>query len=419
MRNRNRLLWGQQIDIVEGGLDEEQVTLFVSELMSKYRVLVERQEHLLSLGALSEKAAMEGDKLVTEMKDRARREAEAEASVTISRANQRSQDMIATAKKTAQEVTRRESENILDGAHRKAHTIETEARQRAQLFVMRARAVIENDLKKEFIEVYDQLLSSLRDSLAEEHDVEARWKGKIVELWRKESLQLEGYEAVPSILAAEIARVSSLSEVKSEAKIEISREELRIKEEEVFLEASLNRSIPYEAPPVSPITGATEALAPDGESLQEAAEAAAEEIPLEVAAEKPTEKAVTEEPPKEEIRVEPEAPKVELPPALMGELNGEVDISLVPPVELSVMSKIFADLQGNSEIRILRTLGSYDKGTTVTILLESPVRLVDMLTQIPGVEIAPLSEAKKQSFLKKGARPTEAGKITIPLRTLK
>ena len=41
MRNRNRLLWGQQIDIVEGGLDEEQVTLFVSEF--------------------SEKAAMEGD----------------------------------------------------------------------------------------------------------------------------------------------------------------------------------------------------------------------------------------------------------------------------------------------------------------------------------------------------------------------
>jgi len=416
MRNRNRLLWGQQIDIVEGGLDEEQVTLFVSELMSKYRVLVERQEHLLSLGALSEKAAMEADKLVTEMKDRARREAEAEASLTISRANQRSQDMVATAKKTAQEVTRRESETILDGAHRKAHTIETEARQRAQLFVMRARAAIENDLKKEFIEVYDQLLSAVRDSLAEGHDVEARWKGKIVELWRKESLQLEGYEAVPSILAAEIARVSSRAEVKSEAKIGISREELRIKEEEVFLEASLNRSIPYEAPPVSPITGATEALAPDGESLQEAA---AEEIPLEVAAEKPTEKAVAEEPPKEEIRVEPEAPKVELPPALMGELNGEVDISLVPPVELSVMSKIFADLQGNSEIRILRTLGSYDKGTTVTILLESPVRLVDMLTQIPGVEIAPLSEAKKQSFLKKGASPTEAGKITIPLRTLK
>jgi len=394
MRNRNRLLWGQQIDIVEGGLDEEQVTLFVSELMSKYRVLVERQEHLLSLGALSEKAAMEADKLVTEMKDRARREAEAEASLTISRANQRYQDMVATAKKTAQEVTRRESETILDGAHRKAHTIETEARQRAQLFVMRARAAIENDLKKEFIEVYDQLLSAVRDSLAEGHDVEARWKGKIVELWRKESLQLEGYEAVPSILAAEIARVSSRAEVKSEAKIGISREELRIKEEEVFLEASLNRSIPYEAPPVSPITGATEALAPDGESLQEAA---AEEIPLEV----------------------PEAPKVELPPALMGELNGEVDISLVPPVELSVMSKIFADLQGNSEIRILRTLGSYDKGTTVTILLESPVRLVDMLTQIPGVEIAPLSEAKKQSFLKKGASPTEAGKITIPLRTLK
>ena len=198
MQNRTRRLWGQEINIVKGGLDEEQVVGLVGGLMAKYRALVERQEHFLSLGTLSEKAAIEGDKLAAEIKARAKGEAEADATSTVARANQRAQEMIAVANKTAQDVTRREADGILDGAHRKAHTIETEAKQRAQLFLIRARAAIENDLKGQFIQVYDQLLSALRDLLADGHDVESKWKGKIVELWRREALELESYECCQS-----------------------------------------------------------------------------------------------------------------------------------------------------------------------------------------------------------------------------
>ncbi|MBL7119196.1 MAG: hypothetical protein ISS53_00770 [Dehalococcoidia bacterium] len=391
MQNRTRRLWGQEINIVKGGLDEEQVVGLVGGLMAKYRALVERQEHFLSLGTLSEKAAIEGDKLAAEIKARAKGEAEADATSTVARANQRAQEMIAVANKTAQDVTRREADGILDGAHRKAHTIETEAKQRAQLFLIRARAAIENDLKGQFIQVYDQLLSALRDLLADGHDVESKWKGKIVELWRREALELESYEAVPSILAGEIAKASSLTG----AKIEIPQEELIAKEKEVFYEVSSKESIVpevsppeevgYEAPPAPPVPEGVDTLAP------------------------------------EEVKPEavPSEPKVELPPAYMGDLEGEIDINLVPPVELSVMSTLLASLQESPEVKILRTLGSYDKGTTITILLEEPVPLVSMLTGIPGVEIAPLTP-QKQGFLKKtAAGDKDIRKITIPLRTRK
>jgi len=406
-------LWGQEIDIVKGGLDEEQVVRFVGELMAKYRALVERQEHFLSLGTLSEKAAIEGDKLAAEIKARAKEEAEANATGTVARANQRAQEMIAVAKKTAQDVTRRETDGILDGAHRKAHSIETEAKQRAQLFLIRARAAIENDLKGQFIEVYDQLLSALRDLLADGHDVEANWKGKIVELWRREALELEAYEAVPSVLAAEMAKAASLAGVK----IEIPEEVLAAKEKEVFLEVSskedILREVPSEekvvaeSPPPPPVAGEVETLAPG-----EVGAGGEERPPQAVAEEHPAEEA--------EPKLAAPEPKVELPAAYMGDLEGEVEINLVPPVELSIMSRILGSLQEIPEVKILRTLGSYDKGTAITILLESPAPLVSILTGIPGVEIAPLTP-EKQGFLKKAAAGHEKDlrKITIPLRTRK
>lgn len=415
MQNRTRRLWGQEIDIVKGGLDEEQVVRFVGELMAKYRALVERQEHFLSLGTLSEKAAIEGDKLAAEIKARAKEEAEANATGTVARANQRAQEMIAVAKKTAQDVTRRETDGILDGAHRKAHSIETEAKQRAQLFLVRARAAIENDLKGQFIEVYDQLLSALRDLLAEGHDVEANWKGKIVELWRREALELEAYEAVPSVLAAEMAKAASLAGVK----IEIPEEVLVAKEQEVFLEVSSKEDILRE---VSPEQAAVYEVPSEEEVVAEAPPPPPVAGEVGAGGEERPPQAVAEEHPAEEAEPKLAAPepKVELPAAYMGDLEGEVEINLVPPVELSIMSKILGSLQEIPEVKILRTLGSYDKGTTITVLLESPAPLVSILTGISGVEIAALTP-EKQGFLKKAAAGHEKDlrKITIPLRTRK
>ena len=75
MQDRTRKLWGQEFDVVRGGMSEDQVVRFVNDLLRKYRVLAEQQQHLLSLGTLSEKAAVEAGKLAADIKGRAQREA--------------------------------------------------------------------------------------------------------------------------------------------------------------------------------------------------------------------------------------------------------------------------------------------------------------------------------------------------------
>ena len=150
MENRTRRLWDQEINIVNGGLDEKQVIEFISELMAKHRALVERQVHFVSLGTLSEKTAMEADKLAADIRARAKDESEIEARNIIANATQKAEEILISAKKTAQDVNRKEVDSILEAAYRKASVIDTEAKQRAQLFLIRARSVIENDLKERF-----------------------------------------------------------------------------------------------------------------------------------------------------------------------------------------------------------------------------------------------------------------------------
>ena len=82
------------------------------------------------------------------------------------------------------------------------------------------------------------------------------------------------------------------------------------------------------------------------------------------------------------------------------------------------MSKIYAELQGNPEVKILRTVGSYDKGTTITVILEKPTRLVDTLVRIPGVEVTSETTGKQGLFKKSaGGQDKTPGRVTIPLRT--
>ena len=425
MQYRTRRLWGRDIDIVEGGLDEDQVVDFVSQLMIRYRALVERQEHYLSLGTLSEKAAIEADKLAADIKARSREEAGAEATKTVARARQRAQEMIASARKSAQEVTRTETVNLLEAAHRKASVIDTEARQRAQLLLIKARAAIESDLKAQFSDVYSQLLSSLRDLLGEGHDIEAGWKGKLVELWKREPLELGAYDAVPSVLAAEITRMSGMAGTGSGAKVEISPAELAATEEEVFFEASSRETQAGEVSPAAAAGRRAGALTPEDFGVAAEQRAVSEERPPEgvgPAGEERPREGLAHEPFQEGPKVAhvPDETKVEakLPPGYEGELEGEVDISLQAPVELSVMSRIYAELQGNPEMKVLRTVGSYDKGTTITILLEKPIRLVEMLTRIPGVGIGS-GPAGRQGFLKRaiGGQERDLERITIPLKT--
>ena len=70
-----RQLWGRDFDIVKEGLDESQVAMFITELIGERDMLLQRQEHMLSLSKLAERTVAEADKLAEEIKTEAEKEA--------------------------------------------------------------------------------------------------------------------------------------------------------------------------------------------------------------------------------------------------------------------------------------------------------------------------------------------------------
>ncbi len=99
---------------------------------------------------------------------------------------------------------------------------------------------------------------------------------------------------------------------------------------------------------------------------------------------------------------------------------GEVHLAMVPPVDLTKMSELYERLQGIPEVKILRTVGSWDRGSTITVVLDKPLPLIDMLSELPGFDARPalpLSEGRlKEALGPLGSRGREARRIEIDTR---
>ncbi len=65
---------------------------------------------------------------------------------------------------------------------------------------------------------------------------------------------------------------------------------------------------------------------------------------------------------------------------------GEIEIAIATPVELKMVSKFYDYLQTVNELKILRTTGSWDQGTTITVVLGKPIPLVSIVAKMTGVK---------------------------------
>lgn len=86
--------------------------------------------------------------------------------------------------------------------------------------------------------------------------------------------------------------------------------------------------------------------------------------------------------------------------------TGEVEIEITAPVDPKVVSKLYGYLQMTPEIKFVRTTGSWDRGTTVTVVLDKPVPLLSVLSaKIPEAEASP-ERPDQDGFIKgrKGVR---------------
>lgn len=199
-----RKLWGRDFSVTAEGLEEGQVVQFVDSLLGRYEILEKQQRHYFSLGTLSEKAAIEADKAAEAIRQRARGKAEAESARVIAEAHQKSQQMLSEAKAAAREATRPEVESVLAVARRRSALIEEDAKRQAQMFFVKSRELIAEDLEHAVQQASSQLLLCVQKLNAEGHRLEAAWKDKTTEVCRSGTFELQSGDGRSPAFAAEM-----------------------------------------------------------------------------------------------------------------------------------------------------------------------------------------------------------------------
>ncbi|MBM3944237.1 MAG: hypothetical protein FJ317_01940 [SAR202 cluster bacterium] len=180
--------WGVKFSVVPQGLSEEQVVSYIEDLNSKSKALNEKERHS-SLLRLAEQTVVEAEKLATEIKDRARQQAEADAAKArdelISAAKAEAADIIKSAEDDAAErlsdakgkaneeakailtKARREAQGILEEANERVKSVESEMRLEAEFVVRRMTQNIAEGLRRTITDTTNEILPSL-DTLVSE-----------------------------------------------------------------------------------------------------------------------------------------------------------------------------------------------------------------------------------------------------------
>ncbi len=358
-----KLLWGTEFKTVKKGLDEKQVAAFVNNLIDQHKA--SQQVSAESLRSTPEPVVTDVEQMAASIKIQAQQEAEAEAERIINQAKQEVQEIklsteIATEAKLAIET---EAEDILLTVKKKTEIIETEAKQRTLLYLLKAREEIEKQIREDYKRAYSRLSSSLQDLMSEGQNIEVELKNKRTTLWESKSFELKEYEAVLLETSEESAPPSETlpAEEKIEQPVQLQEEE--VSEEKTEEPAQLQEE-------------------PAEEKVEQPVQLQEEEVPEEK----------TEEPleqhPLEEISGREETNSTQLKPADDQTLyNGEVELAIAIPVELRMISKLYNYLQTIPDMKLLRTTGSWDRGTTITVVTDKPIPLINIISKIPDVEV--------------------------------
>lgn len=128
-------LGGHEFRRVKNGLDEAQVTAFITELISERDKIAQSQDHLASLSRLAEKTVAEADRLAEQIKTEAAEQAKVESAAIINKAKEQAQQI--------------EEEKIAEAtkiANEKAEAIQVEAKKKVALLLENGRKKIQDEL---------------------------------------------------------------------------------------------------------------------------------------------------------------------------------------------------------------------------------------------------------------------------------
>lgn len=377
-RLRRRPLFGRQKAAPQDmpkrpNIQQERSTGALEELMGKYEKLLQQQQGaaqqqgVVGFSGMSRRLLDEAEREATALKSRARREAEVEAARILAEAKQQAQQHLTDAHRVAREVTEKEIENILESSRKRAQIIEDRAKQGAQLFLMRAREDIQNYVGDEAKGAYYKLQASLQEVLSTAQKIDTEWKNRKVELWDATAIELEEYRsALFGTLGSgqpEVAALGVEAEVGEEERPEAvpsgveGQGTLKVEEMEGTRPSGVVKMVEAES-------RADESPAPpEDERL---------EVPVSAAAEE-----------KGAPTVAADVPSI---------YNGEVELAVAPFKDISFMPKFYSELLSIQGLKVLRTAGSWDSGTTIMVVLDQPVQLRERLLAMPNIRVLPAGE---------------------------
>jgi vacuolar-type H+-ATPase subunit H len=188
---------GQRFRIVKNGLDEAEVSSFISTLIQQNNELINKVEHLNALTKLAESTVVEAEKQANSIKMQTEEEAKAQAASIIAAAEEQAKSeadkIIAESKQRAEEVAQarvslaeRQAEETIKNAEARAGNVKRVAEEEASRIVaeatgnakkealliaqqsnqllMRSRKMAEREIAEKFKKVCEELLSGVSDS---------------------------------------------------------------------------------------------------------------------------------------------------------------------------------------------------------------------------------------------------------------
>ena len=338
-------LYGRDIEIVREGLDEVQVAEFVSELVSERDMLLRRQEHLASLMMLAERTIAEADSLAESIRKKAEEEGRAKAS-----------SILAQAEKEAQQLVEQKRAEILDEASKEAEVIKDLAQQEAERLLSQQQQRIQDEIKVMVQKLHGQLMSGLKQVTEQAAALQLEWESRLSGPAAQE-LPSEDVP-VPSVKVVEEHGEELLSSEKAVEELggEMSSPVVR-KDSECELDV---------------LEQVEQVLVDDDAASKQ--EGSAPNNPTDTAREPNMETMA-----RTVVGLDEKAASVAY--------EGTVELDILAPIVPSQLVEIQRYLRDWPGVGITE-LKPGDKGYSITLALDKPIPLIEVLRQLPEVEDA-------------------------------
>jgi len=418
---------------------------FNGDLVAKDKA--SEQAYINSLRSFIERVVTDVEQIVANIKIKAQKEAEEEAVRIIDQAKQGAAEI----SKKAEAAARKKAEDVLSALNKNGEISKAEARQMVQLYLLRAREEIEKEVREEYRQAHSRLLHSLLGTTAEvppsieipslettfpptpslpqtkieleitskEKEAELNFKEEAKRLAKeakearekeKQEAKLAAKEEANRLAEKDQKAKEALKQAKKQAKL-AAKGKVEIKTEKSKETAEMQMVAEEEAIPANEEETFVKSEEPN-ETIEAQVMAEEEAIPGNeeetlikseepnetIEAQEQVEREITEElllqPSPEAIPDEKEAVPVTLELDRKAPYEGEVEIAVSVPVDPAAVSTLYNHLQMTPEIKILYTRGSWDKGTAITVTIDKPLRLIDVISRIPGINITPVRPTK-------------------------